>query len=415
MQTYILSVFFLLKLASSVALTWLYTHYYPLASSDIYNYFNDGLQLKKVLLEQPDIFWSILKNEKTEIVKQALEATNYWTYADVDFFFHEKKSIILLNTLFSIFSFDSIYVNALFFSMIGFIAQVFLYRFVSQQFPKHRLRNLLIVFALPTFVLWTSGILKEPILMLFLALSLWFMELKIRRNNRLYYIPLIASVSALFLVKSYVAISFLPALILYGAFKFNRNWTSLFKSRIFYTTLFLEIALVWFSSFTKFDISRKLADKQKQFVELIQQSPKEVGSKIETVRLSGTLIDFAVAPLKGIFNVLTRPNFKDYKTIAYLPDLVQNIGLLVLLMLSVLKPKRLLEEEEPFFILSLLFIFNLFAIVGMVIPVIGAIVRYKIPAFVFLWLSMSHRINLSLPQHWMLKERIFTEIKPKLL
>ena len=72
-----------------------------------------------------------------------------------------------------------------------------------------------------------------------------------------------------------------------------------------------------------------------------------------------------------------RPSIYEFRNLLYLPDIFQNILILILGFWLFLKNKKPKPEEIPFLWFSILFIIILFSLIGLVTPVLGAIVRYK--------------------------------------
>ena len=66
----------------------------------------------------------------------------------------------------------------------------------------------------------------------------------------------------------------------------------------------------------------------------------------------------------------------------------EDISFIICIALALVWFKQPRKYEIIWMLCFLLFIFLLFAIIGSTTPVIGAIVRYKIPALPFLWIIM---------------------------
>jgi hypothetical protein len=63
---------------------------------------------------------------------------------------------------------------------------------------------------------------------------------------------------------------------------------------------------------------------------------------------------------------------------------LENICLFVLILYAFMKRKHLRSEQQNFLLFAFFFTLSLFALIGWVTPVVGAIVRYKVPALPFL-------------------------------
>ena len=66
-------------------------------------------------------------------------------------------------TVMDFFTFGKYLINCLFFSMISFSGVWRLYRFFYEQYPHLHKQLAIAILYLPTFVFWSSGILKDPL------------------------------------------------------------------------------------------------------------------------------------------------------------------------------------------------------------------------------------------------------------
>jgi hypothetical protein len=85
---------------------------------------------------------------------------------------------------------------------------------------------------------------------------------------------------------------------------------------------------------------------------------------------------------------MTRPWPTDIRGILFIPALLENAVILVLICLTILRPHKLSQELRSFMWFAITFTIILFSIIGITTPIIGAIVRYKIPALPFLFILL---------------------------
>jgi hypothetical protein len=89
-----------------------------------------------------------------------------------------------------------------------------------------------------------------------------------------------------------------------------------------------------------------------------------------------------------IVNVLIRPFPRETRNIFQLITLIENISIIIFFGLTLVWFKKPSNFELIWMLCFLFYIFLLFALIGSTTPVIGAIVRYKIPALPFLWVMI---------------------------
>ncbi|MFH2096177.1 MAG: hypothetical protein ABIJ16_10765, partial [Bacteroidota bacterium] len=87
----------------------------------------------------------------------------------------------------------------------------------------------------------------------------------------------------------------------------------------------------------------------------------------------------------ALFNAFLRPHFFDIHSPIVIPAFLENLALIMLAVISFIFLRKPRDNKMTSMILfSLSFVTILFVLCGLVTPVIGALVRYKIPALPFL-------------------------------
>jgi hypothetical protein len=391
---------FAVKVLAGFAMVFLYANYYDKASSDIYIYFNDAVYLKKLFLTDKEVFWNILTNHNltSPAVYEKYTQTMYWDSSEVDFLIHEKRLIILLNFLISFISFGNIYIHSMFMAFIGFFGQVAIFRFVKKQSQIKDLYNLIVTFLLPTFLLWSSTILKEPLIIFAMGMLLFYSGKWTKKWESKYLIALFVFYILGLFVKPYVIIALSFPLAIFLFFKFKRQFSFKKQSLIVVSGILLLLLSAWAFKFVDINVFEKLSNKQQAFyntIALVEQT-KKVGSQIELEKLEPSISSFILNSPKAFSNVMFKPSFADYRNVFYLPDIFQNIILLILSLIILKKYRKPKTYVFPFLWLSILFIVSLFTIIGLVTPVLGAIVRYKIPALIFVFYLLLTFFNSNL-------------------
>ena len=153
------------------------------------------------------------------------------------------------------------------------------------------------------------------------------------------------------------------------------------------------------------DFLRIIADKQKDFINLAKAF--NVNSAIDMSYLEPNLWSFIKATPQALMNAFTRPWPTEIKGILFVPPLLENMFIIGILVLSWFYGKRVGAREWKFVVFCLTFSIILFLIIGLTTPIIGAIVRYKIPAIPFLMIAAlmffdSHKLPISISQNKLL-------------
>lgn len=116
------------------------------------------------------------------------------------------------------------------------------------------------------------------------------------------------------------------------------------------------------------------------------------GSRLENERLNPTASSIVEASPIALVNVLLRPFPWEYSGFFSLFAILENL-LLLSFLVYVVSRKRPLAETQPgvnnLFFLALTFTLGLALLIGWITPVMGAIVRYKVPLLPFLFIALA--------------------------
>jgi hypothetical protein len=125
-----------------------------------------------------------------------------------------------------------------------------------------------------------------------------------------------------------------------------------------------------------------MAAKQGDFINLAKFL--NANSSIYMEYLEPNLWSFIKASPKAFINTLTRPWPTELRGVLFYPPLFENIFILFVLFTGWFYRKKVTAQQWKFILFCLTFSILLFIIIGLTTPIIGAIVRYKIPAMPFL-------------------------------
>jgi hypothetical protein len=107
------------------------------------------------------------------------------------------------------------------------------------------------------------------------------------------------------------------------------------------------------------------------------------GSAINIPKLDGTVLSTLKAMPMALVNALLRPFPQDVTSPLMLIAIGENLLLLLLLILALTRMDKALLAQ-PLFWLCVSFAIVILILTGLVTPVVGAIVRYKVPALPFM-------------------------------
>ena len=377
---------FFIKLLSAFVLTLVYTYYYTdRSTADIFKYFDDAKIIFSALPHKPYDYVKMV----TGIDAQNPDLRHY--YNDCNFWFkkfdyrlyNDNRTIIRFNAVVMLFSFGHFFVHNVFMSFLSLIGLIGIYSVFVRYYESKKWELLIGIFLLPSVLLWTSGTLKEGLVVFAFGLffySLWnmlFFTFKIK-----HLLVCLCMIFILLLAKYYVIACAVPGIIYVLSIRFLR-----IKSDTLIWGSLLIICLTFFYVGQKIggavDVINTLTYKQNDFV-TFSLSLEKVGSLIDNTMLKPSLFDFAKHSPGALYNSLFKPLPWDVHNILSILPCFENVLLVFLILVCVFRRNKHVESKE-LLVFSLSFVFCLNLLNGLIVPVFGALVRYKVPAMPFLF------------------------------
>ena len=363
---------------------YIYSNFYPDRKlADIFKYFDDSQVLIRVLSEDPISFIKILFGFQDDNLHSGYFNEMYTWYTTgfgSDSLINDSRALIRLSTIIHFLSFGNYHLHGFFFSLIAFFGQLFMYKGMRILSPQRNQLTLIIAcFLLPSLVLWTSGILKESIVILGIGMIVYSIA-KFLINNKLSLWTIIGGILSLTFFKYYLLICLIPATIPLILNKYL-NFKKVLSLSLLSITLVGLVVIYLPNLGIPLDIMNMFAKKHDDFYLLALHM--DSGSISYIGKYKPYLIEFLPKLPQALFNVLLQP-FPYLLLQAPSPTLIAAIlenTFLILFPLLLLKYRIKPQKEALIFILfSFFYIAILYIITGLTTPVIGGMVRYKVPA-----------------------------------
>jgi len=421
---------FVLKGIAGIIGFYIYTYYYPQSDSYLY------------LEGSKNIFDQFTGNTNSTSV------VGWYSNFD-DVFYNNSRIIISVNFLIQFFSFNNPFVHILFFCFFSFVGLTALYNAFYKYFPEKKNILLIGIFIVPSALFWTSGIYKEAIAMLCVGLIVYVSDFGLAKSYSIKGgLMLALLLTLLFFLKIYILACLLPLLLINFCITRmgNKNYVLKFIACfILLTGVFYLVSKI--SSKTNF--YQLIADKQAKAISeasggiflanennficvgytdsasvimksdssyIIKSGSKYLLWKLDNMKdtsfvtssvdTSSFKLLYKIVPANStlkmhkmnpsflgmlknipmaIANVFFQPTLFKIKNSLQLFSWLENIWLLLLLVLAILFfDKKMLEHKEVL-VFCIVFALLQFALIGLVTPAIGAMVRYKVTAILFLF------------------------------
>lgn len=304
--------------------------------------------------------------------------------------------IVRLVTVFSFITFGSYSCITLIFSMISFSGVWRLYKFFYEQYPHLHKKLAIAIIYLPTFVFWSSGILKDPIctgMMGWLSYGLYNLLIK---KQELIKNSLTVIVSAVILgtIKLYILVSYLPFLLLFMVLHY------VLTAKYFVTKALIFVTILIVSIFGIYILTDKLKeemgdlalDKLTESVKTTQDNFLNISDQAESSFSLGVTFDGSTGSLvkiapAAITATLFRPYLWESKKISTLLSSMESLVLMLFTIYVFFKagPFRFVGGiiKDPMILYCFCFSILFALFVGATTLNFGTLVRYKIPCMPF--------------------------------
>ena len=387
----VLLVLFFLHVLTGCLHNWIAWRYFP-NHGDIWHYYDYSFILRHQLVTDMHAFLSD------------------WTWS-----YLTHNSIMFIHMLLNCLSFDNLYVNTLLFSFPVFLGNIALYQTFRRRFPDDPLTGLML-FVLPSVLFWTSCIHREALLFMLLGFLLSAIDRLLTdpyQPRRLLFALLTLLLIAFF--RGAFALTLLPAIFVWLWLEAPRMRRSLQWLAI--TAIAAVILLNLFAP--GLTIPAILADKQREFYFL------EAHSRIYLPAIDGawpSLLHALPYILRnGCFEPLPGSGGQSiYLAFALELLLIWTIALIAIIRIIAQRNAQNRPQNtpaadrpgRPFSLFCLTLALAGMLLIGVTVPFIGALVRYRSICLPFLLAPFLHTL-CALPavgkiNTWLTKNLLFT-------
>lgn len=362
------------------------------ATGDIFKYFDDGNIIFSALRENPMDYFRMISGIGSDApyLMKYYDTCSFWIKEFNYGLINDNRLVIRFNAIVRLISMGNIHIHTLVMSFLSFTGLWSIYKVFEKRLNVHSILLVAAIFYFPSVLFWTSGLLKEGLLTLGFGLMFYhFSKLISNEISKIGIVVFLLAVILLIFSKFYVLLAAIPG-VLYLLLDKKTKIKSLALKLLISHGIFILIA--WFSeSIFGLSFPKILAVKQNDFVTYANSLAK-VGSLIEMPLLEPTFKSIVVNIPQALINSFARPTIFESHNLFMGMAAIENLIVVIGIVLSILFFDRK-SLQKPLFWFSLSFVFVLFALIGLTTPILGALVRYKVPALPFLGLVFIYIIN----------------------
>ena len=358
---------FLFKVIAGIAIGWLSLHFYSTG--------NDYWDVNREGWKEYQLLWSNPHEYFTNIFRSGYPNGYAGLFDSFQSFWNDLKNnlIIKLVSGFDLFSRGNYYINSLFFNFIVFFGHVALYRVFIKIYEGLTSRVIIGCFLLPSLLYFSSGIHKDGIVFLMMAILVYavFMSLQKKRFSLKRLAIIVLAMIVLFLTRNFVCIALLPAL---------SAWilSARIKAPVFisFLVVYLLAGLLFFnfsSIFPAVDPLQTIVEKQSDFIHLPHSS-----TAIPLDTLYPRFSSFMHNVPQSFNHLLMRPYLFELPSTILLPMNIELFIYQLLFIIFLFFHKRDQNSgRDPFIPFAIFFSLTVFLFIGYIAPNLGSLVRYR--------------------------------------
>ncbi|HEY0059821.1 MAG TPA: hypothetical protein VGB56_11865, partial [Flavisolibacter sp.] len=176
-----LVICFLLKVLAGIFYGWIGVYYGEMAQMvDTWAYHYESLTEYHLLLDHPSRFISSLFSSTYESGHSGFFATKNSWWNDL-----KGNAFLKLLAVLNLFSLGNYYVNVILYSFITLFGPIAVFRVMNDVFPGRKLAVLGATFLVPSFLYWTSGLHKDGLIFLGIAVMVYQLYVITKRKNKI--------------------------------------------------------------------------------------------------------------------------------------------------------------------------------------------------------------------------------------
>ena len=156
------------RMVGCILLALLFNFYY--GYGDTFSYYTGAHEIWNAFTVSPKAAWEMVLNHPKNYTSAALEFAEHSAYTG---FSHSHYMMFKIAGVTGMLGFGSYLPIALIFSLLSFLGTWMIFLVFNEHFPAQRKFLAITTLFIPTIVVWTNGILKEPICMFALGLCFY--------------------------------------------------------------------------------------------------------------------------------------------------------------------------------------------------------------------------------------------------
>lgn len=393
-KTWVTHLIFNLKFVVGILMWVVYTFYYTdIESNDIHKFYSDALTLHEIREENPSTFWLMICGAQIKAAEGSkIAELKNWNRNFDEAPINENRTIIRLNALLMFLSFKTYFVHIAFMCFVSLLGLVLLTNSILRFAATRTCILALFVLMLPSVLFWTSGVIKEPVLVLGIGMFVYgIFHFRFQRIEFKSLFSLIFGSILILFTKFFVLACLIPAALAFILFRGKTSDSFILLKYVAVCAALFLIALNIHKAIPTVNLQQMLITKQVHAVR--EAEYHHAGSRIHIPALHHDGWSIVKAAPTALVNTIFRPLIWESKNPFMIASAVENVFVVVFLIFCTIYTDWKRTQDLNLFLFLLFGALAYFVLIGMATPVLGNLVRYKAPMLPLFLLAFVFRVK----------------------
>lgn len=378
---YAIPLLFICKVFSGYILGLYYLKLYK-GGGDIYGFLGDAEVMYRFFLQDKIGFMPAWLGFG-EFPAEVAASLKSWYGSGYHERYLDSRTVIRFHTLIRMISGGNLWVNLLWSNLAALLGFLLLVRFFfEEELVSYRQSATLVLLPalLPNVLIWSSALLKEPLMMLAIGAVLYGLKQFLKKPSCSGITGLALALILFVSIRSFWLLLMLPGLLAYA---FSRNKPRTWSYFLFAYSITLVLVAFIGQWIPYFNLPELMYGEQRNMWKFAIYMKS--GSLIHPVGLAPEWDSLLRRIPEAIVYGLFQPFPSNIRGIGYLPTLLENWVLPVMLLLLLFKARFLrLKGPFPQVWLCVYAGLGMIAVSAFTTPVLGTLVRYRMPGLLLL-------------------------------
>ncbi len=349
---------------------------------DTWYFHNGSIEEYQKLIKDPWQFIADLNPVPAFQRNESFSRGWYYYLSDLEFWMLSKPMAI-----FNFISGGNYYVNVVFFNFIVCWGHIWLFRLYVREFPQKRKTLFIAIFLIPGVVFWLSGIRGDGLIVFFLGLLMIQFHNWLKNHSIISLLYIFLAIAGITILRSVLLLLLIPALL---------SWfiSVRFRTRLLLTSLIVYgTTLILFFGSLLISVEKSppsfVAARQAEYFKLRGNTRFDLDTLLPTFKSYISILP------QSINNSFFRPYLWEARGYLQITAALETILLLLVFILFLWKKEMNWKQlmQNPLILIPSFFAITLYIFIGYTIPFPGAIIRYKIPAELLLFITLTLMID----------------------